>query len=133
MTNDLEQLGFRRQGFSKDFVIGLTLGGSTKAYYFTNVEGVGIINDQLGGYPVLIWAADGDYRAYLRQVEGEVLSFRLEGGRLVDVETGSSWDVRIGIAKDGPLTGQGLQPIPSLTSYDWAWEDFYPSSEFYQP
>ncbi len=50
-----------------------------------------------------------------------------------DVETESTWDVSLGLGITGPLEGRALQPIPSLTSFDWAWEDFYPESEIYQP
>jgi hypothetical protein len=31
------------------------------------------------------------------------------------------------------LGGEGLQGIPGSSSYDWAWIDFYPNSEFYSP
>jgi hypothetical protein len=36
----------------------------------------------------------------------------------IDFVTGSIWNVRIGIAKGGPLKGQDSQPVPSLTSFD---------------
>ena len=52
---------------------------------------------------------------------------------LVDQETGSIWDISRGLAKEGPLVGEGLQPVPSLSSYDWAFRDFSPNGEFYQP
>lgn len=133
MINDLEKIDYSPPGFSKDFVIGLDLDEHSKAYYFDDVEAAGILNDQLGDFPVLVWAADADYRVYLRQVGEDVLSFRLEDGVLVDAETGSKWDVRIGIATEGPLKGAVLQSLPSLTSFDWAWKDFYPDSELYQP
>ena len=133
MTNDLTQLNFLHQGFSKDFVIGLLIEEQAKAYYFRDVEKAGVINDMMGEFPVLVWAAEDDYRTFLRQVGEDVLGFRLEDGVLKDGETGSTWDVRLGLATDGPLKGQGLQPVPSLTSFDWAWLDFYPVSEIYRP
>jgi hypothetical protein len=133
MTNDLERISFRRQGFSKDFVIGLHLEDQDKAYYFTDVESAGVINDRMDDFDVLVWAAEGDYRTYLRQVGDIVLSFRYDDGVLKDIETGSTWDVKRGLATDGPRKGDGLQPVPSLTSFDWAWWDFYPGSEIYQP
>ena len=51
----------------------------------------------------------------------------------MDLETGSTWDVSRGLAIDGPLKGTALQPIPSSSSYDWAWFDFFPNSELYNP
>ena len=62
-----------------------------------------------------------------------MLTFRAEGGTLVDEETGSTWDPARGLAQSGPLQSESLQPIPSLSSYDWAWANFYPDSEFYKP
>ena len=41
------------------------------------------------------------------------------------------WDVARGIAVEGPLTGTVLQQVPYMTSFDWAWEDFYPHTEIY--
>ena len=50
---------------------------------------------------------------------------------MVDVQTGSKWDLVKGIAIDGPLRGEVLQRVAYITAYDWDWEDFYPHTEFY--
>jgi hypothetical protein len=133
MINDVDRVGSRRQGFDPDFVIGLLLAGEAKAYYFEDAAAVGIINDQLGEFPIVVWASGDNFHAYLRQVEDRTLTFRSEGELLVDEETGSTWDVARGRAMDGPLTGHALQPVPGSTAFDWAWLDFYPDSDFYQP
>ena len=57
----------------------------------------------------------------------------LEDDHIIDLETGSVWDLSRDWAKEGLLAGEGLQPLPSLSSYDWAFEDFYPQGDFYQP
>ena len=61
------------------------------------------------------------------------LTFRRDGEQLVDEETGSGLDEMRGRAISGPLAGQTLQQVPSLSSYDWAWRDFYPESAFWIP
>ncbi|RMG90271.1 MAG: DUF3179 domain-containing protein [Chloroflexi bacterium] len=132
MINDVDRIG-RKQKFSTEFVIGLVLGETSKAYYYEDVATAGIVNDMMGQFPVVVWAQDNNFHAYLRQVEGEVLTFRLENGRIFDNETGSEWDITRGLAIDGPLRGQGLQPVPNSSAFDWAWLDFYPTTEFYQP
>jgi hypothetical protein len=44
------------------------------------------------------------------------------------------YDPKFASAADAPLLDdESLQPAPSLSSYDWAWVDFYPDSEFYTP
>lgn len=131
MINDVGRLSFR-QGFDPGFVIGLLLDGRARAYYYTNVAEKTIINDMFDEFPVLLWAADNNYQAYLRQADGRTLTFRWEDGQLIDEETGSTWDIRSGLALAGPLRGQSLQPIPGSTAYDWAWEDFYPDTTFYE-
>jgi hypothetical protein len=133
MINDLDRLRDDRQGFSKDFVIGLILVGNARAYYFKDVRDIGVVNDQLGDFPVLVWAAGERYQAFLRQVGDQVLTFHLEGEALVDNETNSRWNVVRGLAVEGPLQGESLQPVPSLSSFDWAWVDFYPQADFYEP
>ncbi len=133
MTNSYSQLGFRRQKFATDFVIGVVLNDLSKAYYYEDVAAKILLNDNIGDFPLLIWAANDDYRTYLRVVNGESLTFQWDAGNLKDVETGSAWDASLGLAIEGPLKGQALQPVPSLTSFDWAWEDFYPESQYYLP
>jgi hypothetical protein len=134
MVNDVNRLrpGFR-QGFDQDFVIGLLLAGQAKAYRFTDVAANEVINDAMGDYPVLVWAKEDNFQAYLRKVGHRTLTFQLEGEQLVDAETGSSWDIGRGLATAGPLRGEALQAIPGSTAYDWAWLDFYPDTDFYTP
>jgi hypothetical protein len=133
MINDVNRLSFRRQGFDPDFVIGVDVADQTKAYYYDDVEAAGVINDMIGEFPILIWAAESDFRVYLRQVNGDTLTFIWDGDNLVDEKSGTQWGAKSGLAIEGPLKGEALQPLPSLTSFDWAWEDFYPQGEIYRP
>ncbi len=133
MVNDVGRLSNSRQGFQPGFVLGLILEDQAKAYYYEDVEAVGVINDTLGETPIMVWAENNDIKAYIRQLGDQTLTFELQNGVLVDLETGSTWEISRGLAVEGPLTGEGLQPIPSLSSFDWAFEDFYPLGEFYQP
>ena len=133
MINDVGPLSFGRQRFDPNFVIGLILADATKAFYFEDVEAEVVVNDRLGSIPIAVWAKEDNFHAFIRQVGEQTLTFRAEGEGLVDEETGSTWDVARGLAVDGPLRGEALQSVPSSTSFDWAWRDFYPESEFYEP
>lgn len=133
MIDDVDRLGARRQAFDPGFVFGLVLAGKAKAYYFEEAVRAGVINDMLGDRPIVLWATGVRFHAYIRQAAGQTLTFWDEGETLVDIETGSTWDAARGLATAGPLKGMALQPVPGLTSYDWAWADFYPDSEVYIP
>ncbi len=134
MTNDVNRLGLRgRQGFSPDFVIALVLADQAKAYYFRDAQSKGIINDYVGDTPIVLWAGDDNWYAYIREVDNQELTFRIEGEVMSDEETGSKWDITRGLAIEGPLGGTALQAVPSLSSFDWAFVDFYPQGEFYTP
>jgi hypothetical protein len=132
MMNDVQRLG-RKQRFDPDFVVGLIIAEKSKAYYYRDVAAVSVVNDMLAEYPVVLWAGNNNFHAYLRQVDDLLLSFRLKGDILVDNETDSTWDIARGLAIDGPLVGEGLTAVPSMSAYDWAWLDFYPESKFYEP
>lgn len=134
MTNDLDRLLFgRRQGFQPDFVLGLVLGGQAKAYYYRDIEELGLVNDSFAGQPIVVWAGPASLMAYFRTVDGRALTFAVREGEIIDQETGSQWNLGRGLATEGELRGRALQPVPSTTSYDWAWLDFYPESAFYEP
>ena len=55
-----------------------------------------------------------------------------DDGRVLDSDTGSEWDVVRGVSTAGPLKGTVLQQVPYVTSYDWAWQDFFSHTTFYE-
>ena len=132
ITSDVALIG-APQRFDPDFVIGVVLDGAAKAFYHRDVASKTIVNDFLEDTPVLVWASSSNYHIFNRQLEGQTLSFEISNGELFDSETGSKWDISRGLAVNGSLAGMSLQLIPSLSSFDWAWIDFYPRSEFSSP
>ncbi len=126
-------IGGFRERFNENFVIGVTVAGQAKAYPYHEVASRRLVEDQLGDLPILVWAQDDDYRVFLRRVEQEVLHFEWNEGNLVDKETGTRWDPRLGLARNGEYEGQALQQIPSFSSFASSWKDFYPEGEIYPP
>ena len=114
-------------------MIGVTLGEHAKAYSFRPASKEGVINDQTGPFPavVLVDAETKAVRVYLRSVANRELEFTMQDGQLVDGQTESTWSAATGIALEGPLQGESLRQLPYMTSFDWAWKDFYPHSEIY--
>ncbi len=134
MVNNQENISnFRRQSFNPDFVLGIMLGDVGKAYYYEDVRDQGIINDNFANTPVVVWATENSLNAFVRVVGSQQLTFVTGEGVVRDEQTGSEWNLSLGLATEGEFKGQVLQRIPGLTSFDWAWVDFFPESEFYEP
>jgi hypothetical protein len=132
MSNDLDRIGNIRQGFEDDFLIGVIVADFAKAYPFLEVASQVFIEDQIGDFPIIVWAKDEDYRVFLRQVGDQEVHFSWEDGALVDQETGSRWDPQLGLAREGQFQGEVLQQLPSLSIWRSFWFNFYPQGEIYQ-
>jgi hypothetical protein len=66
---------------------------------------------------------------FLREVEGQVLTFSANGdGTFTDQETGSTWDI-LGLATAGSLAGTQLKAIPHHDTFWFAWAAFVPDTE----
>ncbi len=123
----------------KALVVGVAIGGSTKAYPFDLLSGMLVISDSLGGGEVLVYLESDTDTAlvYDREVDGRVLTFSMaEDGHgafavLVDAETGSRWLALTGKAIDGPLEGRVLNRALSHLSFWFAWKDWNPDTEIY--
>jgi hypothetical protein len=130
-------------------VLTVDLNGEAKAYPYDVLEQVGVVNDTVGGQAlVVLWAAGtasalddgtvaggrdvGTAHAYLREVDGQLLTFILEETLMVDVETGSTWNV-VGEAVRGPLLGKQLTPMVAVNHFWFSWAAFKPETQVYQP
>jgi hypothetical protein len=135
MTNDKGGIFNRTERPRDGWVIGIALAEHSKAFYYPALAQDGVVNDFIGPFPVVLYTnpETRNVKAYLRQVGDDVLTFKLDdsGQFLVDDETGTSWDIAWGTGREGKLQGQVLLRVPYLSSFDWAWLDFHPNSEFY--
>ena len=130
-----------------EYVLNISIDGVHRLYPFSSFEQSPVINDQVNGKPVVVFSRNGTYSAldgesiagsrqmasataFSRQAGERVLNFLLRDGRIVDDETGSSWNI-LGQAIDGPLTGHTLDSTPSGVHFAFAWLAFNPDSEIY--
>ncbi len=65
----------------------------------------------------------GTANAFFSEVDGQSLSFTVEGDEIVDEETGSTWEVT-GRAVDGPLEGNRLSPVTTSQHFWFSWTAF---------
>ena len=111
-------------------VVGVYRAGESRAYALEALPwGLGVINDSLSGEPILVAhkreAAFGI--AYSRVVSGLVLSFSVEGGDIVDDQTGTLWSID-GVALEGPLVGERLGFVTSFITEWYGWSAFHPGT-----
>jgi Protein of unknown function (DUF3179) len=65
-------------------------------------------------------------------LNGQRLTFARAGDRIVDTETGSTWNV-LGQAIGGKLIGKQLDPVVSVNHFWFSWAAFKPETRVYQP
>lgn len=82
----------------------------------------GVVNDRLGPFPLLVHVEEESraIHVYFREAENRELTFEAAGDRLRDRETGSLWHPATGLALEGPLKGEFLEPVPYSSAFDWA-------------
>ncbi len=120
----------------KSYVLGVQIGEENKTYPVSLFDRQQLIEDEIGGRPLLITAAnEGDYvQVFDRRIEpGKVLTFKPAGmgDRFIDSETGSEW-LPTGQCSSGSYQGRQLQAVPHYNKIFWyVWADFFPGTEIY--
>lgn len=119
----------------KTMVLGLDVKGSNKAFPLTALRDARVINDHLGGEPVLVvhQPASDTTTAFLPRVNGRTLEFSAANAQtteLTDRETHSRWDA-YGNCKSGPLAGSHLPTLILEPEYWFAWSEFHTNSSIY--
>jgi hypothetical protein len=109
-------------------VLGILLAGRQKAWPLTDLNRVGLVQDELGGIPLALVAEPEALAAfaYSRRLDERVLDLELRGRELVERKTRSRFSIVTGRAVTGPLEGEALARIPATTSYWFAWRRAYP-------
>jgi len=120
----------------KEKVIGVRIGGAVKAYSFTALARARVVDDTVGGVPlVVVFDGPTDSGAvYRRDPGGRLLTFSPGSTALsmVDLETASTWDGLSGLAIAGTSAGTQLEQVPITYSFWFGWVDFYPNTEVYR-
>lgn len=143
-----------RRWHDKDTVLGVEVNGGVRCYPHTALIERPIINDLLGGEPVLIAheRLSATAVAFSRIVDGQTLTFsgdsknpmrpepdpddaeirrriNYEPWFLVDGQTGSRWRAVSGECVSGDLKGKRLAMLPGQVGFWFAWSRFYPGAD----
>lgn len=122
----------------KERITGVSLKGGAKAYRKSAVRASRLINDFVGGSPVVVaWNPQADdVIVFKRKIpqRAQPLEFKLRDGHWVDEQTGTTWCWN-GEAESGPLADleAQLERVTSTTTYWFAWAAIHPDTELYTP
>ena len=115
-----------------DLVLALEGHIDAKAYPIKQLAKDPVVNDSFEQVPILVALSDdlSTAKIYDRRVDGRTLTFERSwfGGKLVDTETGTEWNLLTGQGINGSLSGQTLQPIPATYVLWYAWKTYRPDS-----
>lgn len=129
-TNPGENLG------TKEYVIGLRLGGEVKAYPFSVLSQQPVVNDVVADIPVAVFFDKGTASGavFNRELDdGTVLTFVPgDASRAAnDDQTQSEWDIFTGRAIAGPLKDTQLTQVPVTYAFWFGWADYHPQGTVY--
>lgn len=121
----------------KTMVLGVDVDGATKAFPLDALKRVRVVNDVLGGKPVLLvhQPPSDTTTAFVARAAGRTLTFdaaNAEASALVDRETGSRWNA-YGACESGRLKGSTLEAIVLEPEYWFAWSEFHRETQIYTP
>ena len=132
---------------SRDVVVGLTIGGASRAYPWDRLVKQSPIVEPVGGTPVLVAVGpDGkSFRVFISRVDGKDAEFFLKGEAeskaaapagakpwaLLDTATASEWNFQ-GCAVSGAAQGKCLDRVPALKDYWFDWRNYHPDTTIYR-
>ena len=126
-------------------VVGVRTEQEVKGYTYSVTRERRVLHDEVGGEPIVIFHVDGmasalDNRSIHRSrddgatgvfstvLNGEQLEFTFTDGKIMDTNTGSTWNIS-GRAVSGPLEGEQLETKVYGDYFAFAWLVFYPETE----
>lgn len=126
-------------------VVAIEVDGTDIAYPFTLLSDLHVVNDSVQGTALAVfWQPGtastfgesghdtGSTSVYLRELDGQVLSFQATVDGFRDKQTESLWNI-FGEAVEGPLAGSRLEQVISAEHFWFAWSVFKPDTIIWQP
>ncbi len=133
---------------SRDVVVGLELGGASRAYPWEALVKQSPVEDRVHGTPLLIVVGPDakSFRVFISRVDGKDAEFFLKGESegdaktappatkawtLIDPATASEWNFQ-GCAISGAAQGKCLDRVPALKDYWFDWRNYHPETSIYK-
>jgi len=128
----------RRDGRLKAYekIIGLTVGGASRAFPLDALARVRVVNEEIGGQPILVvnQPKSDTTTAFVARAKGMRLTFdeaNAGATELIDRETRSRWDA-YGTCTAGTLKGTQLEMLIMEPEYWFAWSEFHPKTTIFE-
>ena len=116
----------------KTRVLCVSLGGEQTVYVPDKMPPRGVVNDVVGGQPILVVVEGPTSLVWSRRLAGQVITFERAGPDAVrDRESKSDWDLMTGRCIGGAHGGQQLEAVPSVTGFWFAWARHYPATRIW--
>jgi len=133
--SDVVRRDDRLKAYTK--IIGLTNGGASRAYPLAALDRVRVVNEELGGKPILVvhQPKSDTTTAFIARANGMRLTFEEANPlatALIDRETRSRWDA-YGTCTSGTLKGTQLDMLIMEPEYWFAWSEFHPATTIFEP
>ena len=114
---------------ARETVAGLEVGGETVAYPFSELRIARVVNDRVGGLPIVIvhQPSSDTTTAFDARGKGKVLTFQAandDASSVTDLETRSTWNA-YGLCLEGPLKGTQLKQLILVPQFWFAWSQFH--------
>lgn len=123
-----------RSGFDvDDTFLAIEFNGRSLAVPVADLREVGVANVEVAGVPVAVVAEPvpgGWWAVYSRQLDDRVVSLRLEGGTLVEVDGRGRWGGVRGLPEEG---SERLDPLGALTIFPSDFEVHFPDGQVWTP
>jgi len=113
---------------ARETVAGLEVGRETVAYPFSALRIARVVNDRVGGLPVVIvhQPSSDTTTAFEARAKGMVLTFQAandDASSVIDLGTRSTWNA-YGLCLEGPLKGTQLKQLILVPQFWFAWSQF---------
>ena len=110
-------------------------GRDTVAYPFSELRLARVVNDRVGGLPIVIvhQPSSDTTTAFDARARGKVLRFQAaneDAGFIIDLNTRSTWNA-YGLCLEGPLRGTQLEQVILVPQFWFAWSQFRPATKIF--
>jgi hypothetical protein len=114
---------------------GLERHGKSRSWPFGALSRQPLVNSTLDDLPIVVIfnRRECTVTAFRRNLDGAVLTFRRDGARLVDDQSGTTWDPITGKATEGFHRGAQLEPVAGTVSLRDKWQRFHEQTEVWAP